>query len=144
MRLLRSCLLLFAFLFLGGYLLPSSTAQESKPSPTPSASPETKPEPSPTPTPGPMSTGTFGGLRWRNIGPAVTSGRVNGFAVDPTAYGYSRGIEMPDGSVYVVYQGTGGHKLEDARDMTIYGMRLRVAKDGRGVSPLPREQSNKR
>jgi photosystem II stability/assembly factor-like uncharacterized protein len=30
-----------------------------------------------------MSTGTFGGLRWRSIGPAVTSGRVNGFAVDP-------------------------------------------------------------
>src|SRR5499433_2049163 len=31
----------------------------------------------------PMSTPTFSGLRFRSIGPAVTSGRVNGFAVDP-------------------------------------------------------------
>ncbi len=31
----------------------------------------------------PMSTTTFAGLRWRNIGPAVTSGRVIAFAVDP-------------------------------------------------------------
>jgi photosystem II stability/assembly factor-like uncharacterized protein len=30
-----------------------------------------------------MSTGTFSGLRFRSIGPAVTSGRVNMFAVDP-------------------------------------------------------------
>ena len=28
--------------------------------------------------------GPFGGLRFRSIGPAVTSGRVNAFAVDPT------------------------------------------------------------
>jgi photosystem II stability/assembly factor-like uncharacterized protein len=31
----------------------------------------------------PMSTPTFGGLRFRSIGPAFTSGRVIGFAVDP-------------------------------------------------------------
>ncbi|MDX2033209.1 MAG: hypothetical protein SF339_21210, partial [Blastocatellia bacterium] len=31
----------------------------------------------------PMSTGTFGGLRFRAIGPAVTGGRVVDFAVDP-------------------------------------------------------------
>jgi photosystem II stability/assembly factor-like uncharacterized protein len=31
----------------------------------------------------PMSTGTFNGLRLRSIGPAFTSGRVVGFAVDP-------------------------------------------------------------
>jgi photosystem II stability/assembly factor-like uncharacterized protein len=31
----------------------------------------------------PMSTGTFNGLKFRSIGPAFTSGRVAGFAVDP-------------------------------------------------------------
>lgn len=32
---------------------------------------------------GPMNAGTFGGLALRSIGPATTSGRVVGFAVDP-------------------------------------------------------------
>lgn len=54
--------------------LPSPTATPS-PSPTPSATPTPKPEP--------LSTGTFSGLKFRSIGPAVTSGRVNMFAVDP-------------------------------------------------------------
>lgn len=31
----------------------------------------------------PMSTPTFNGLRFRSIGPAFTSGRISGFAVDP-------------------------------------------------------------
>jgi photosystem II stability/assembly factor-like uncharacterized protein len=57
------------------------------PTPTPSPTPEVKtspsPEMSPTPKPEPLSTGTFGGMRFRSIGPAVTSGRVNMFAVDP-------------------------------------------------------------
>ena len=33
---------------------------------------------------GPGAGGPFGGLRFRTIGPAVTSGRVNAFAVDPS------------------------------------------------------------
>src|SRR5215470_8758176 len=62
------------------------------PTPTPSATPAASPSPgaSATPTPGeaptprdPMSTPTFNGLRFRSIGPAFTSGRVIGFAVDP-------------------------------------------------------------
>ena len=69
-----------------------------------------------------------GGRSWFGAGPD------HGFSVDPTAYGYSRGVELPDGSLYIVYQGTGGHKTGDARSMSIYGMRLRVAKDGRGIS----------
>lgn len=40
-------------------------------------------EPAPAEKAPPMSTATFAGLRWRNIGPAVTSGRVIAFAVDP-------------------------------------------------------------
>ena len=33
---------------------------------------------------GPMSSGTFAGLEFRGLGPALTSGRVGDFAVDPT------------------------------------------------------------
>src|SRR5829696_8483252 len=53
------------------------------PIPTATASPSPTPEASPTPR-DPMSTPTFNGLRFRSIGPAFTSGRVSGFAVDPT------------------------------------------------------------
>ncbi|MBL8291397.1 MAG: exo-alpha-sialidase [Bryobacterales bacterium] len=72
-----------------------------------------------------------GGRTWNGAGPNY------GFTVDPTVYGYSRGVELPDGSLYIVYQATGGHTTEDARSMSIYGMRLRVNKDGRGITTLP-------
>jgi hypothetical protein len=78
-----------------------------------------------------------GGASWAGAGSDY------GFAVDPTVYGYSRGVELPDGSLYLVFQGTGGHKSEDARSMAIYGMRLRVDRDGRGVKTLPAPGSEK-
>jgi photosystem II stability/assembly factor-like uncharacterized protein len=63
-------------------------APQQQPSPEPA-----KPEPTKRPEQSagedenrprdPMSTPTFGGLRFRSIGPAFTSGRVIGFAVDP-------------------------------------------------------------
>ena len=65
------------------------------------------------------------------------AGADHGFTVDPTAYGYSRGVELPDGSVYVVYQGTGGHTTKDAAAMSIFGLRLRIKRDGRGLEVLP-------
>src|SRR5690242_7411690 len=67
-------------------------AQEPVPTPsataTPSASPSSSASPSPSPSESatprdPLSTPTFNGLRFRSIGPAFTSGRVIGFAVDP-------------------------------------------------------------
>ncbi|HEX8637759.1 MAG TPA: hypothetical protein VF692_06845, partial [Pyrinomonadaceae bacterium] len=65
----------------------SFAQQDSKettlPSPSPSVSPSPSPATTPTPKPEPMSSGTFSGLKFRSIGPAVTSGRVNAFAVDP-------------------------------------------------------------
>ena len=55
------------------------------PAPTATASPSPTPTPEASPTPrDPLSTPTFNGLRLRSIGPAFTSGRVIGFAVDPT------------------------------------------------------------
>lgn len=72
-----------------------------------------------------------GGVTWNG------AGADHGFAVDPSVYGYSRGVELPDGSLYVVYQGTGGHTAKDASAMSIYGLRVRVKRDGRGVETLP-------
>lgn len=76
--------LLCAPLILAFY--PCAVAQQPSPSPspspTPSASATPTPEASPTPR-DPMSTPTFNGLRFRSIGPAFTSGRVIGFAIDP-------------------------------------------------------------
>jgi photosystem II stability/assembly factor-like uncharacterized protein len=72
-----------------------------------------------------------GGKTWFAAGPDY------GFSVDPSVYGYSRGIQLPDGSIYVVYQGTGGHTGSDARNMSIYGLRFRVLKGCRGIELLP-------
>jgi len=63
-------------------------AQQPSPSQSPSVaaspSPSATPTPDASPTPrDPMSTPTFNGLRLRSIGPAFTSGRISGFAVDP-------------------------------------------------------------
>src|SRR5215211_1097265 len=84
---LSSCALTVISLFV---LLPLRVvAQEpprppATPSPTPAATPAPSPTPEASPTPrDPMSTPTFNGLRMRSIGPAFTSGRVIGFAVDP-------------------------------------------------------------
>ncbi len=71
MKLLYSLLLIFA---------PITTlpipAQEARPTAETQAAEEAK-------RPDPMSSATFAGLRLRAIGPALTSGRVIGFAVDP-------------------------------------------------------------
>ncbi len=86
-------------------------AQRQSPTPTPTPKDVTQPPAGAAPTPTPAASptpeeggqaggqgrrgpgggqfaggggGPFGGLRFRSIGPAVTSGRVNAFAVDPT------------------------------------------------------------
>ncbi|HKP45230.1 MAG TPA: hypothetical protein VJT50_01405 [Pyrinomonadaceae bacterium] len=59
---------------------PEPTKEETKKSDDTKAEGEKPEEPKPN---DPMSTGTFNGLRFRSIGPAFTSGRVIGFAVDP-------------------------------------------------------------
>jgi len=74
-------LLFFSFTVLGQEP-PAGPQPSPKPVPSPTASPSPTPEASPTPR-DPMSTPTFNGLRFRSIGPAFTSGRVIGFAVDP-------------------------------------------------------------
>ncbi|MEP6635834.1 MAG: glycosyl hydrolase [Acidobacteriota bacterium] len=58
---------------------PESSKEEAKPDDAKSGEKEDDKKPK-----DPMSSPTFNGLRLRSIGPAFTSGRVIGFAVDPT------------------------------------------------------------
>ncbi|MFH1005949.1 MAG: sialidase family protein [Candidatus Latescibacterota bacterium] len=60
-----------------------------------------------------------------------------GFALDPSVYGYGKGIELSDGTVYVVYIHTGGHEGEDAVSNAIWAIRMRISKDFDGIEVLP-------
>ena len=74
---------------------------------------------------------TDGGQTW--IAPAAN----HGFAVDPSVYGYGRGMVLPDGSVFAAYIHTGGHATKDAQTEAIWGIRLRVRADHAGLDLLP-------
>jgi photosystem II stability/assembly factor-like uncharacterized protein len=102
-KLILSVALIYAFLLMPLQVVGQSAATNLKDPQNP-AKPQASPSPSPSPSPAdstkkpddekkpdeaarprdPMSTPTFNGLRLRSIGPAFTSGRVIGFAVDPT------------------------------------------------------------
>jgi sialidase-1 len=73
---------------------------------------------------------TDGGHTW--IAPAQN----HGFLVDQ-AYGYGKAMELPDGSLFITYLATGGHRTEDARSNAIRCIRLRVRPDHSGVDLLP-------
>lgn len=62
---------------------PQATASPTPPAAAKKTEDDKKPEEPQRPR-DPMSTPTFNGLRLRSIGPAFTSGRVSGFAVDPS------------------------------------------------------------
>ena len=83
MRRLRILLLLVCVSLTFSQNSLSQQDPKEKTLPSPTATPTPTPQPTPTPTPEPLSTGTFSGMRFRSIGPATTSGRVNMFAVDP-------------------------------------------------------------
>jgi photosystem II stability/assembly factor-like uncharacterized protein len=70
----------------------AAAKQQASPEATPQASPDAAGTPKDEKKPGeeddnkpkdPMATATFNGLKFRSIGPAFTSGRVIGFAIDP-------------------------------------------------------------
>ncbi len=60
----------------------------------------------------------------------------HGFLIDDT-YGYSRSCLMPDGSVYIAYIESGGHRTPDARNNSIWSIKLKVRPDHSGIEPLP-------
>jgi hypothetical protein len=72
-----------------------------------------------------------GGNTWHSAGPDY------GFSVDPTVYGYSRGVQLDDGSVFVVYQYNGGHKPEHMKSQKIYALRFNVKPGCSGIELLP-------
>ena len=74
---------------------------------------------------------TDGGMTW------LCPAKNYAFPVDPSVYGYAKGIELPDGSVFAVYINTGGHRTEDAKSNAIWGIRLRVRPDYSGIDLLP-------
>jgi len=74
---------------------------------------------------------TDGGQRWIAPSPKY------GFAVDAHVYGYAKGIQLPDGSVYAVYIHTGGHRTKDAQTNAIWAIRLRVRPGHDGIDLLP-------
>lgn len=73
---------------------------------------------------------TDGGHTW--IAPAED----HGFLVDQ-CYGYGKAMELPDGSLFITDQGSGGHATKDAQEMTIRCLRLRIRADHSGIDLLP-------
>ena len=80
------------------------------------------------------------GATWH--GPRIQKGLLEkpggiGYAVDPTVYGYSHAMLLPDGTVYVVYLHTGGHSSHDARTEALWGLRVGVSPEADGIEILP-------
>jgi hypothetical protein len=73
---------------------------------------------------------TDGGHTW--IAPA----KDHGFLVD-NCYGYGKAMELPDGTLLVTDQGTGGHSTADAKNMTLRALRVRIRADHSGIDLLP-------
>jgi BNR repeat-like domain len=73
---------------------------------------------------------TDGGHTW--IAPAKT----HGFLVD-NCYGYGKAMELPDGSLLVADQDTGGHAAADAKNMSLRLLRVRIRADHSGIELLP-------
>jgi hypothetical protein len=71
-----------------------------------------------------------GGQTWIAPAPAY------GFLVD-NCYGYGKAIELPDGSLLVADQDTGGHTTADAKNMALRMLRVRIRADHSGIELLP-------
>jgi photosystem II stability/assembly factor-like uncharacterized protein len=71
-----------------------------------------------------------GGKTW--IAPAANYG----FLID-TTYGYGKGIELPDGSIFITYLKSGGHATTDAATNAVMCIRMRIRPDYSGIDLLP-------
>ena len=72
-----------------------------------------------------------GGHTW------TAAGSDYGFSIDPDVYGYARGIQMPDGSIFIVYIRNGGHNADQLKQEAILAVRMRVLPDCKGIELLP-------
>ena len=59
-----------------------------------------------------------------------------GYSVDPSVYGYSHPMLLPDGTVYLVYNHSGGHKPADARTQALWALRIRIKNNADGIEIL--------
>ena len=73
---------------------------------------------------------TDGGHTW------IAPDKNHGFLVS-NCYGYAKATELPDGSLFITEQDTGGHKTKDAQSMSIRALRLRIRSDHSGIDLLP-------
>ncbi|MCC6507846.1 MAG: exo-alpha-sialidase [Pirellulaceae bacterium] len=71
-----------------------------------------------------------GGHTW--IAPA----KDHGFLVD-NCYAYGKAFELPDGTLLIADQGTGGHTAADAKSMSLRLLRVRIRADHSGIDLLP-------
>ena len=76
-----------------------------------------------------------GGHTWH--GPGAKDNHAYGYSVDPSVYGYSHPMLLPDGTIYLVYLHTGGHRPEHARTEALWGLRVGVRDDASGIDILP-------
>ena len=60
-----------------------------------------------------------------------------GYSVDPSVYGYSHPVLLPDGTALLVYLHTGGHVGADPRTEALWSLRVRVSEDADGIEVLP-------
>ncbi len=60
-----------------------------------------------------------------------------GYAVGPSVYGYSHPMVLPDGTVYLVYIHTGGHRPADARTQALWALKIRINDNADGIELLP-------
>ncbi|MFV2066420.1 MAG: sialidase family protein [Pirellulales bacterium] len=72
-----------------------------------------------------------GGRTWNGPGEGY------GYRIDPSVYGYSHPMLLPDGTIFLVYLHTGGHRPADARTEALWGLRVKIHDDAGGVDILP-------
>jgi|GEM_PF-1806173 len=65
----------------------------------------------------------------------IAPAKDHGFLVDD-CYGYGKATQLPDGSLLVTDQGTGGHSTTDAKNMSLRWLRLRIRPDHSGIDLL--------
>jgi hypothetical protein len=65
----------------------------------------------------------------------IALAKGHGFLVG-SSYGYGKAMGLSDGSLFIAYIATGGHRTEDARSNAIRCIRLRVRADHSGLDLL--------
>ncbi len=71
-----------------------------------------------------------GGKTW------IAPNEKYGFLIDNT-YGYGKGTQLPDGSIWITYIKSGGHSPEDAKTNAVMNIRMRIRPDYSGIDLLP-------